>query len=245
MTLLAKPAARPALFALYAFNYEIAKTREVVTETTLGLIRLQWWRDALTGMFEGKTSPKHQVMEPLAEAIGKFGLSKELLEALIYGREFDLEDRLPSSLQGMANYADYTSTPLLKLAARMTGDTASDDVFQRVGTAYALTGILRATPLHLVQRRCYLPEDLLHKAETDKYALYEGKDLDKLIPIVKAVVDEAKRKLSGLPRQPGIIGTHAQMAAMYLREIERAGYKVYLMRQPPFMALRLWWRSLF
>ncbi len=245
MTLLAKPAARPGLFALYAFNYEIAKTREVVTETTLGLIRLQWWRDALTGVFDGKPAPKHQVMQPLAEAIAQFQLPKELLEALIFGREFDLEDRLPSTLQGMANYADYTSTPLLKLAARMTGDAASDDVFQRVGTAYALAGILRATPLHLVQRRCYLPEDLLHKAETDKYALFEGKDLDNLIPIVKTVVEEAKRKLKGLPPQKGIIRTHANLAAMYLREIERADYKVYLLRQPPFMALRLWWGNLF
>ena len=38
---------REALFALYAFNLEIAKTREVVTEPVLGQIRLQWWYDAI------------------------------------------------------------------------------------------------------------------------------------------------------------------------------------------------------
>src|SRR5665213_2932433 len=37
---------REALFALYAFNYEIARVRESVREPMLGQIRLQWWREA-------------------------------------------------------------------------------------------------------------------------------------------------------------------------------------------------------
>src|ERR1700759_2884419 len=41
---------RDALFALYAFNYEVARIRESVREPMLGLIRLQWWRDALAGI---------------------------------------------------------------------------------------------------------------------------------------------------------------------------------------------------
>src|ERR1041385_2992054 len=36
---------REALFALYAFNYEIARVREIVSEPMLGQIRLQWWRE--------------------------------------------------------------------------------------------------------------------------------------------------------------------------------------------------------
>src|SRR5258708_12399422 len=35
---------REALLALYAFNYEIARVRETVTQPMLGQIRLQWWR---------------------------------------------------------------------------------------------------------------------------------------------------------------------------------------------------------
>ena len=36
---------REAIFALYAFNYEIARVREIVTQPMLGQIRLQWWRE--------------------------------------------------------------------------------------------------------------------------------------------------------------------------------------------------------
>ena len=38
---------REDLFALYAFNLEVAKTAEVVSEPMLGQIRLQWWREAI------------------------------------------------------------------------------------------------------------------------------------------------------------------------------------------------------
>jgi NADH dehydrogenase [ubiquinone] 1 alpha subcomplex assembly factor 6 len=38
---------REGLFALYAFNLEVARAREAVREPMMGLIRLQWWRDAL------------------------------------------------------------------------------------------------------------------------------------------------------------------------------------------------------
>ena len=38
---------REALFALYAFNYEIARVRESVTQPMLGQIRLQWWREVI------------------------------------------------------------------------------------------------------------------------------------------------------------------------------------------------------
>ncbi|HTV90379.1 MAG TPA: squalene/phytoene synthase family protein, partial [Stellaceae bacterium] len=45
--LLAPAEKREALFALYAFNYEIARVRETVREPMLGQIRLQWWREAI------------------------------------------------------------------------------------------------------------------------------------------------------------------------------------------------------
>jgi phytoene/squalene synthetase len=45
--LFATPSARADLMALYAFNLEVAKTREMVREPMMGLMRLQWWRDCI------------------------------------------------------------------------------------------------------------------------------------------------------------------------------------------------------
>src|SRR5215469_14316459 len=52
--LFAPVAHREALFALYAFNYEIARVRERVTEPILGRMRLEWWREAGAAPFGGR-----------------------------------------------------------------------------------------------------------------------------------------------------------------------------------------------
>src|SRR5271169_239813 len=69
-TVLFAPAARrEALFALYAFNYEIARVRESVTQPMLGQIRLQWWRENITAAFAGMSARQHVVVEPLTAVI--------------------------------------------------------------------------------------------------------------------------------------------------------------------------------
>ena len=59
---------REALFALYAFNLEIARTREVISEPMVGQIRLQWWREAIGGVYEDDPRA-HEVVRPLAAAV--------------------------------------------------------------------------------------------------------------------------------------------------------------------------------
>ena len=52
--LLAPANRRAALFALYAFNAEIARVREAVSEPMLGQIRLQWWRETIEALARGE-----------------------------------------------------------------------------------------------------------------------------------------------------------------------------------------------
>ncbi len=69
-TVLFAPAARrEALSALYAFNYEIARVRESVTQPILGQIRLEWWRENIAAAFEDRPVRHHIVVEPLTVVI--------------------------------------------------------------------------------------------------------------------------------------------------------------------------------
>src|SRR6202030_2870644 len=74
--LFAPAARRETLFALYAFNYEIARVRESVQEPMLGQIRLQWWREAIAAAFEGGHVRNHIVVEPLTAIIRELALSR-------------------------------------------------------------------------------------------------------------------------------------------------------------------------
>src|SRR5690606_14627189 len=64
--LLAPADRRAALFALYAFNAEIARVREAVSEPMLGQIRLQWWRETVEALTRGEVRG-HEAAAALAE----------------------------------------------------------------------------------------------------------------------------------------------------------------------------------
>lgn len=164
------PEIRDHLWALYAFNYEVARTREVVSDTTIGLIRLQWWRDVLAQFYEKNEVVKNDIVDSLAKAIWRFDLKRELFDHLIYAREFDLEDRAPGAIDGLCNYADFTHTPLLRLGVLVTGGDPEHAALQPVAMAYALTGLIRAQPLHQSQGRSLIPagveiRDIRERAE--------------------------------------------------------------------------------
>ena len=60
-TLFAPADAREALFALYAFDHEITRVRRMVSEPVAGLVRLQWWREALDALAADQP-PAHPVV---------------------------------------------------------------------------------------------------------------------------------------------------------------------------------------
>jgi 15-cis-phytoene synthase len=63
-TLFAPAERRPGLFALYAFNIEIAKIREAVSEPIPGEIRLSWWREMLEGASGCERDPHDHRRQP-------------------------------------------------------------------------------------------------------------------------------------------------------------------------------------
>jgi len=170
LTALFAPAqARESLYALYAFNYEVAKTRESVRETMLGRIRLQWWREAVAAIYDGGPIGHHEVTGPLAEAVAAHGLTRAHFDALIDAREADLDDRPPPSLASLEAYAAATSGSLVLLALEALGVRGPDaeEAGRGIGIAYALAGLLRAVPFHAGARRLYLPADLIDAAGID------------------------------------------------------------------------------
>jgi len=136
--LLAPPARRPHLFALYALNHELAHVGESVREPMVRLIRLQWWREALEGAREGRPRD-HDVLTAMAEAFAAAELPAGVFDAMI-----DARAESPAQLEGAARdaYLDATSGNLMRLASRILG-AAHDDLAREAGLAYGLAGLLR------------------------------------------------------------------------------------------------------
>lgn len=146
---------RPHLFALYAFNFEVAKTAEAVTNPIAGQIRLQWWRDAIDGIFAG-TVRDHPVAKALASAVRAHELPRHLFDELIDAREHDLEPEPFAESRALTEYANSTSGHVMRLAARILGMEAGGAA-RSAGLAYALVGIARAEPFNAARGRAILP----------------------------------------------------------------------------------------
>jgi len=251
-TLFAPEARRGDLLALYAFNYEIAKTREVVSEPVLGQIRLQWWREALDAIYTGGPVHAHETATPLAAAIRGRGLSRAHLDALVAAREFDLGGEAPESLAALEAYSERSSACLVWLALEVLGErgAAAMATGRAVGIAYALTGLLRALPFHARAKRLYLPRDLCVMAglRIDE-EVFELRSSAALARVVAQVAAAAHRHLAAARAQQGVVPRAALpallpavLASADLARLKRAGYDPFdrrLARRDPWRGWRL------
>ncbi len=152
--LFAPPDRRDALLVLYAFNHELARAREVASEPTLALIRLQWWREVIEG-----APRRHEVATPLSEAIQARQLDPACLLPLIEAREAEAYGDFPTQGEWIA-WLQAGAGGLSVAAASALGATEPEH-FRPFGTAYGIAGLLRATAALTAQGRCLLPHDLL------------------------------------------------------------------------------------
>lgn len=247
---------REAAFALYAFNIEVAKTREVVTEPMIGQMRLQWWRDAVEAAYEGGAVPQHAVAGPLADAVAAHGLGRGHFERLIDAREADLDDEPPADMAALEAYAEGTSAPLVLLTLETLGvrDAEAAEAGRRVGTAYALAGLLRAVPFHAGRGRVLLPADRLAAHGGRPREILDGKPGPAVAATVREVaalarrhLDEARALRRAVPKAALPALLPAVLASLHLDVLAREGFDPFAPRVQmpnPFRQLRLGWAAL-
>lgn len=243
---------RPAALALYAFNLEIARTREIVSEPLLGQIRLQWWRETIEGLFAG-TPREHPVVDALGAAIRRHDLPPDRLEALIDAREADLDDGPPSDLEALEGYAAATSGELSALVMQTLdgmGDV-SIAAARQVGTAWAIIGLARAVGFHAQTQRLYIPEELLSEYEVERRRLFDLKPSAGLNRAIEAMVDraavflaDARSSSSGIPKAARRGLLLACLGDEHIAAIRKAGFDPFAIPAAPASpVIRLAWAA--
>ena len=242
---------REALFALYAFNYELARVRESVTQPMLGQIRLQWWREVIDMAYGGGPVRHHEVALPLAATIRDFGLTRASLDRLIDAREQDLADEPPASLAALETYAEASSAGLLVAALETLGVRGPEAAAaaRDVGIAYALAGLLRALPFHAQAGRRYIPEDVAAAAGLDPGDYAARRASPGLREAVKAIAEAAVFRLAAARGRRGVLPRAAlpallpaAVAERALRRLRRAGWNPFdprLAAPDPLLVWRL------
>ena len=229
----APAARREALFALIAFNHEIARIPDAVSEPMLGRIRLQWWREVLDAVYAGAPARRHEVAVPLAEAINGCRLDRAPFDALLDAREADLEEEGPADLAALERYAAATGGSLTELMVRACGAVSGPalEAGRQVGTAWALIGTLRAAPHAAAQGRLTLPADLLAKAGIAADDLRAGRGFESFAAVAEPVAGRAAELLAAarqarraVPRQCRGVLLIARLADLYVTPLRRAAW---------------------
>ncbi len=204
-SLFAPAQCRGALHALYAFNIEVARVREVARQPLAGEIRLQWWSEALRGERDSEAAA-NPVASALLAAIADHHLAATRLIELVEARRFDLYDEPMMQITEFEAYLTKTSSALFALAAKILADWDPETVVVPAGIAYGMTAILQAFPLHAARGQLYVPAELLERHHVQASEVFAGRSsaglnaaLAQLRHLARERLAEARNRLSGVP----------------------------------------------
>lgn len=179
---------RGALAALYAFNAETARVRDVVREALPGEIRLQWWRDLIEGSAAGDSSG-NPVAAALIDAVELYRLPRQTLVAMTEARIFDLYDDPLPDRNALEGYAGETASALIQLASLVLSNddaTQSAEAAGHAGVAQSIAGFLMLMPIHARRRQLYVPLDILSATGLDRDGFLAGEDKVRISAAIEA-----------------------------------------------------------
>lgn len=228
-SLFAPVASQPVLWALYAFNQEVAKTRENVSEAALGQIRLQWWRDVLDELRAGQVR-EHPVVQAMSVHLT---CPKVLatLDDLIDARENDLYDEGPADFPALVQYAETVGGTLSEAALIACCERVPDQSLvsrvRTVGRAWAMMGLVRAVPFHWASNRNYLPGDngKASLATTDADKMYElaAPSIDQMLAYTVDQVETLKQQPEKLADEVRHLVLPTALIEMHLKNLSKVG----------------------
>jgi phytoene synthase len=195
-TLFVPSTQRRALLAIYAFNVEISRVREQVSQPLPGEMRLQWWTDMLAGAGHGGVEG-NPVAAELMLAIRSFRLPVERLSRLVDEHQFDLYNDPMPTMAALEGYINETSSALLSLAAGIAGrqSDAIEHLARHAGLAQGIAQVITALPLDASRRQLFVPLQVLESHGSGMEEVFSGKETSKLRAVLDQLIDEAREHL--------------------------------------------------
>ncbi|MCP3408695.1 phytoene/squalene synthase family protein [Bradyrhizobium sp. CCGB01] len=219
-TLFAPAAERRALLALYAFNVEIVRVRDQVSQPLPGEIRFQWWTDLFSGLVHG-SAEGNPVAAELLRAVRDFDLPVEPLSLLVDEHQFDLYNDPMPTLTALEGYLAATSSALLGLAAQVMAppSEAVEHLARHAGLAQGIVQVIANLPRDSAHRQLFLPQQLLASHGCQIEDVFAGKETPNLHAVLGQLVGEAERHLTTAMSLLAEVPTSARPAFLPLSQV--------------------------
>lgn len=245
---------RRSSLALRAFNVELAQVKDSVSQKTIGLMRMQFWKTAIEEIYRDDP-PNQPVSTELWRAVKKHDLTKRWLLRIITEREKDMDDRAYRNLQELEAYSENTQSSLIYLLLECLGVTNvhADHAASHIGKAQGITTCLRAIPYHSSRRKVYLPMDIcmLHGASQEDFI--RGNREQHIRDVVYDIASQAHTHLQHarsfshlVPPAATPAFLHTVVLEDYLQRVRKADFDVFhksLQNRNPLIPIQLYFRS--
>src|ERR1019366_6550530 len=225
-TLFLPAAHRRGLLAVYAFNIEISRVHEQVSQPLPGEMRLQWWTDMLAGMDHGGVEG-NPVAAELLLAIRSWRLPAERLSRLIEEHQFDLYNDPMPTMAALEGYINDTSSALFALGAGIAGwqSPEIEHLARHAGLAQGIAQVMAALPLDASRRQLFVPLQLLESHGSGMEEVFAGKETPNLRAALDQLIGEARGHLKTgfalLANAPPAVRPVFLSLALVSRDLER------------------------
>jgi len=195
-TLFVPPEIRRALLSLYAFNVEVTRIRDLVSQPLPGEVRQQWWRDTLTGNEHGGVGGNPVVAELLL-AVQHFALPIERLTRLVDEHQFDLYNDPMPTMAALDGYLGDTRGALFALAAQIVAPpfADADHLAHHAGIAQGIMQVIASLPRDAAHRQLYVPLDLLARHGVSQDEIFAAKATPAIRTLLADLREQARQHL--------------------------------------------------
>ena len=152
--LVADPARRSALVALFAAHVALGQVAGAAANPLAGDIRLAWWREEVEALFGSGRALGHPALQALRSAQG---LSQAALEAMIEARHAELDPRPFEHETQLLLYLDGLYGGLMRAAAALLEPGTPPMTVTEAARAFGLARLSQDRPAWLARGRDWTP----------------------------------------------------------------------------------------
>lgn len=260
--LLAPADRRADLMALFAFDAEMTRIPQAVSQPLLGEIRLQWWRDVLAPLLTdaGRAAPLpartgHPLADDLLALARRRALPGGLLHGLIDARSAELSDQPLSDEGQLSVYLSKSEGAVFALAARIlapgrpveAGMALPDGVCESAGRAVGWVKLAQAVLAGRSNADLLVPISLwpMRDRSGTQAEGVRARGAHRLLDLARLECDRLRPTVAGLPRplRPALLPL--ALVPRYVTHLRRAAVGGHLPPRAINPLLRLWtlWRA--
>ncbi|PTB38041.1 hypothetical protein M441DRAFT_173558 [Trichoderma asperellum CBS 433.97] len=152
------PPVQDTYAALRALNLELVRLPELVSNPTIGVMRMKFWQESIDKTFAGQPPREpicillHRGLQQLEQRAGSSSTTKSIkfwVSRLIRTRERHMDNRPFATLASLEDYAEHTYSTIMyaTLASMPLRSMHVDHLASHIGKACGIVAVLRGIPI--------------------------------------------------------------------------------------------------